>query len=724
VRDFVLEIGAENIPASYVEPAFEQLANDAQALLGELRLGWEELYATGTPRRLLLLVQGLEERQASAEETVTGPPVSKGFDESGQPTKAAEGFARSNGIAVGDLLRIPTPKGEYLGYHRKLECKTAAELLAARLPALIGGLRFPKVMKWEPTGTKFARPVRWIVCLIGGAVVRFRFADVTSGNVSYGRPWFKGERVTVRSAESYLKDISKLGIIVDDEARRKRIWSLAEKTAARANLVPLDDPDLLSELTFMVEDPRVLMGEFPESYLRLPPEVVTTAMRSHQRYIALHDGGGRLVPGFITFTDGPVQAPSGVRNGNEKVLKARLEDARFYWQEDLKRGVEGLADELKRIVFIERLGTLGQKSDRIRVLARYVNEHVGEARQQPTALIDRAATLAKADLASEMIKDGKEFTLLQGRIGSHYARECGEAPAVVDAIEQHYWPRTPTDGVPTSAVGAAVGVADRIDTIVGCFLAGFVPTGSQDPYALRRQANGLVRILEAERAIRIDELIRVSAGLYAEAGLTASEKSRGTISDIEKFFVARCESYLKDRGITYDVVDAVSRVHWARPGVALEIAREIAKLRGDARFERLITGVKRVGNILSAEKRTYGSDWESIRAAFAGPEETRSAPESTRFLTDRFEQPAEDALYKAVISVLPDMMSLDRDGEYGAILETLSRLADPIDVYFDDVLVNCEDAELRENRHRFLAAIFSVFSRYADYSFIVEEGSE
>jgi glycyl-tRNA synthetase beta chain len=722
VTDFLLEIGAENVPASYVEPAFRQLADDAETMFADLRLPWEEIYATGTPRRLVLLVRGLADRQETAEETVTGPPVSRGFGEDGTPTKAAEGFARSHGRSVPDLQRISTPKGEYLGFRRELESRRTRELLAERLPGLIGALRFPKVMKWETSGTRFARPVRWIVCLYGSAVVRFAFAGVDSGPWSYGRPWFDGERVRIGSAGSYLSDISRLGVMVDDEARRERIWTLAVRTAAKSGLVPKEDVGLLDELTFMLENPRVFIGEFSPDYLNLPPEVVTTAMRSHQRYIALEDGRGRLVAKFVAFTDGPVTGPREVRRGNEKVLRARLDDAQFYWQEDLKRGMDGLAAKLRRIVFIEGLGTLGQKSDRIRELARYTNAQLEGERRLSDELIDRASALAKADLASEMIKDGKEFTLLQGLIGSHYSRECGEDPAVVDAIDQHYRPRSPADAVPTSLPGAILGVADRMDTICGCFLAGFVPTGSQDPYALRRQANGLMRLLEREPSVRVDDLVRIAVDLYVDSGLADREPANQTISALDSFFETRCDAFLKDRGIAYDIVDAVSRVCWTRPGVALARAREIARYRGDAEFERLVTGVKRVGNILSADKRTYGSDWESILESFGHGSAKDGEPDSKRFATSRFADPAEIQLHQAITGALPQVAEYEHSGDFASVLKTLSRLADPIDEYFDRVLVNCEEPDLRENRHRFLAALFGLFSRYADFSCIVEEG--
>ena len=718
MKDFVLEIGTENIPASFITPAFKQLCDDAEALLEESRLPYDEIYATGTPRRLVLIVTGLAGEQESAEETVTGPPVSKGFDETGKPTRAAEGFAKSLGLTAGALSRIETPKGEYLGYRRKLEQKKTTSLLAERIPGLVRGIKFPKVMRWNSSREQFARPVRWLVCLYGSAVVRFEFAGVASGRTSYGRPWMKGESVTVRSAASYEKDVSALGVIVDDDVRRERIRSMAGRAAQKRGLMLKEDAGLIDEISFMLEDPRLIVGEFSKRYLSLPPEVVTTAMRSHQRYLALTDAAGQLMPMFITFTDGPVKAPAVVRSGNEKVLRARLEDALFYWNEDLKRGTDGLAAELERIVFIEGLGSLAEKSRRVKELAEGVNKKIEEPRRLSPGLIARAAAIAKADLASEMIKDGKEFTLLQGLIGGHYARECGEDAAVVQAVVEHYQPRTPADAVPASTLGSVLSVADRVDTISGCFLAGFVPSGSQDPYALRRSANGLIRILEGEPSVEIDGLLEQSIDLYMRGGYTDADTAAAARANLRGFFTNRCEAFLKERGVAYDVVAAVSRVSWSRPGIALERALGIAHLRGDATFERLITGVKRVGNILDREKRTFGADQDEIKEAF-GPE--RALRPDLRYDTAKFVEKPEHELYEAVKAAIGDLFEAGAEKNFEKILKILSGLADSIDSYFDRVLVNCDDLDLRENRHNFLASVFAVFARYADFLRIVDE---
>ncbi len=718
-RDFLLEIGAENIPAFYILPAVEQLRASMRAWLDESRLSYDDIYVTGTPRRLAVIVNNLADRQDASEELVTGPPAERAYDENGAPTKAAEGFARAHGIAVDKLATVDTPRGEFIGFRRTLKRAKTTTMLRGHMGALIAGLRFPKTMKWEPSGARFARPVRWIVCLYGRDVVRVCFADVTSGNRSYGRPWMKGESVAVKSAGSYHTSLARLGIIVDHEQRRERVRSLAGKAAARIGLHLVEDDNLITELTFMVEDPHVIVGEFPEEYLKLPPEVVTAAMRSHQRYITLVDDKKKLVPHFITFTDGRVTSPAQVRRGNEKVLKARLADAQFYWNEDIRRGVDGLSDELDRIVFIEGLGTLGQKWRRIETLALALNDRLSRRERVSEALVSRASKLAKFDLASEMIKDGKEFTKLQGLIGSHYARVVGEDRDVVAAIAEHYRPRTPAERVPRSTLGALVGVADRVDTICGCFLAGFIPTGSQDPYALRRLANGLIRIVSDEPGIHLDELIEQAVALYVGGGFTTQETADGTRGALVDFFKARCEAYLKDKRVPYDVANAVKPLSWAQPGLALDRSREIARLRGDSRFERLITGVKRVGNILSAQHRLMGLDWGRIHAALDG---TADLADGIGFSGDLFQDPPETALLDALRKAAPRIVEFEQQHDFAEVLHALSTLADPIDAYFDGVLVNCEDSALRSNRHGFLAAVYALFSRYADFSEIVEEG--
>ena len=725
MSDFVLEIGVENVPASYLPPAIAQLAADARALFERARIVHGNIYTTATPRRLVVVVRDVADRQSEAEELVTGPPVARAYNPDGTPTPAAEGFARGQGVAVAALKRIDTPKGEYLGLRKKLPRARSADVLQQELPALIAGLKFPKTMKWEASGTRFARPVRWMVALYGKKIVPITFADVESGRVTWGRPWMQpvrgraSEQRTIAEASVYTAGVASMDIVLDHEARKARIRELAEKAASAAQSRVVEDDDLLTELSFMLEDPRVLTGTFDAKYLDLPPEVIVVAMRSHQRYLALADAKGSLAPRFITFTDGPVLGPAEVLRGNQRVLHARLEDAEFYWREDLKRGMDGMADELDRIVFVEGMGTIGQKWRRILELARSIEAGRAANERVVDADLERAARLAKADLASSMIRDGKEFTALQGVIGAHYALACKERAPVATAVREHYQPRTAGDALPAGALGRVLGLCDRIDTVVGCFLAGMKPTGSQDPFALRRGANGAVRLASEMSGARLDTIAEAASANYAivlgEAALRTKWTEQRVRNDVMEFLRGRVEAHLKESGIPYDVADAVIAVAWAEPGVALARARALAAMRGDRAFERLITGVKRVGNILPRDRRRLATPWESVAKAFA-PVATAT------FDPARFADPAEGRLLDAVRKSVAEIYPLEKKSAFDAVLVALSRLADPIDSYFDAVLVNADDPAVRENRISFLGEVFGLFGRYADFQSIVEQG--
>jgi glycyl-tRNA synthetase beta chain len=717
MSDLLLEIGCENLPPASIKPAFEQLARLTAGRLAEHRLPYEEIYTTGSPRRLVLIVRGLAATQTSQTETVTGPPASRAFDGNGNPTQAAVGFARSQGVAVKDLECIPTERGEYMGVTRRLRSQRASVLLREILPGLIVDLKFPKVMHWESTGASFARPIRWLVALLGEKIVRFKVAGITAGNVTHTIPWIRRDRIKVRGADHYLSRLSKAGVVLDHEERFRKIERQAQQAAARAGLTLVEDRALCGELTFMLEDPRHLVGAFDEKYLKLPPEVVITAMKAHQRYLALRGKRKRLVAKFITFTEGKVGSPAEVRRGNEKVLKARLEDALFYWREDVKTGIEGLADKLRSIVFVEGLGTLADKAARLETIGLHLAK--SGALELPGATIARAARLAKADLASEMIKDGKEFTLLQGMIGSHYAGEAGESGETVTALREYYMPRNPTDPLPATTLGALLGVADRIDTITGCFLAGLTPSGSQDPYALRRLANGLIRILEDRPEVSIQLLLDATIAAFEEQGLTGQANGEAR-ERLAEFFQNRTEAFLKERGIAYDVVGAVSAVAWALPALALKRARAMETARGNDAFELLITGAKRVGNILEKPHKILGADWPRLQTAFL---ESGALSEELRFDPGRFEDEAEETLYAEIKKAVPRMIESDSRADADSVFNILAGLGPTIDRYFDRVLVNCPDRDTRDNRHRFLATVFALFSKYADFSYIVEEGT-
>ena len=713
MKDFLLEIGCENLPPHGIRSAFESLHKLAEASLASLRFEYKSIYTTGAPRRLVLIVEGLADKQTAGKETVTGPPIDRAFDDAGKPTKAAEGFARSRGVSVDKLQTVETPKGKFLGITQKLPTQSASKILQQEIPQWVRSLTFPKLMHWESEGLVFARPIRWLLCLHGDKVVPLKLAGVKSDALTYTVPWVRPKGLRVRNAKHYRDVMKKQGVIVDHERRRRTIETLAANAADRAGLKLIEDGALVNELTFMLEEPKPLMGEFDKRYLTLPAEVVTTAMRSHQRYMAFRKGR-KLVAKFLTFTEGKVGSPATVRKGNEKVLRARLEDALFYWHDDLKTGMDGLAGKLDAIVFIEGLGTLGDKSRRIAALVGGVQEALQVEAPVDDQVLKRAATVAKADLASEMIKDGKEFTLLQGLIGAYYAKECGEAAEVVDAIREQYLPRNPGDKLPKTVAGRCLGIADRIDTITGCFLAGFRPTGSQDPYALRRQANAVIRLIEEASDFSLLPLIEASVAPFTSGEYKTEVGIDAVSGELVDFFKQRVATYLKERGVAYDAVDAVTAVAWERPGAALEQARAIERMRGDDAFELLITGVKRVGNILSSENKRFGHPMAEVEAALAGA--------SRAFDPKAFTDAAEGSLHSAVVEALPELVKTTNAGDIDAALRRLAKLGPVIDAYFDAVLVNADDAAVRANRHAFLAAIFGLFSQYADFSHIVESG--
>ncbi len=717
MKDFVLEIGCENLPASYIQPALIQMEREMELLLQDSRLDCSAIRTAGTPRRLVLFVKKLSVVQRKTSEDITGPPASAAFDAGGNPTSAALGFARSKNLAPGKLKIISTKKGDYAGFTRKLPSRTASAVLRERLPGFIAGLKFPKTMRWENESSRFARPVRWIVCLHGSSVVKLRFGGVTAGRKTCKVPWLDGKKIVVKSAASYTAHMKRLGIIVEQTGRLERLKTLADKAAAKAGLKLVADDELFEEICFMLENPRVFIGEFPQKFMDLPPEVIITAMKTHQRYFALRQKRSKkLAARFLAFYDGAKKSAARIRKGNEKVLNARLADAHFYWRADIDRGIDNLSKKLESMVFIKGLGTIMDKSIRMKAIMEYIHKR-GPSPALSAGSLGRAALLAKADLASEMIKDGKEFTLLQGLIGSHYAGAAGESAEVVQAISEHYMPRTVSDPLPSSPGGILLSISDKIDNICGCFLAGFKPTGSQDPYALRRQAAALIRILEDQSLISLDALIKKSVSLYKSGNLPRGadfEKIRGGIED---FFRTRIRAYLAEKGIDYDIVDAVVPVAWMTPKESVNRCAAINETRSLPAFELLIRGVKRVGNILPSSKKRYGADLESISAALDAPGKPHR---EKSFKTDLFQEAEERNLYSRVLERLPQLMEFDESGDFKSIMTALSGLAEAIDDYFDKVLVNTDDCELKSNRINFLACLFAVFSRYADFSYIVE----
>ncbi len=720
-KDFLLEIGCENIPSGYIEGALNQLENLFSRFLEEERIAHESLLVTGTPNRLIVHIEGLAAKQESAEERIIGPPAGIALTPDGGYTKAAEGFAKSQGVPVSRISRVTTGKGEYIAVIKKVRGRPSGKLLQERIPAIIDGIRFPKVMRWDSSGQRFARPIRWILALYGDKVMKV----VLSGGLTAGRrtrlsPFF-GSSVEIDSIARYFELLDDQGIILDDEVRRSKVLSMAKKAARGSGGTLVEDEDLVHVVANLLEIPVPLVGEFDPAFLRLPREVVVTALKSHQRYFSVSDESDNLMPVFVAFADGIKKNKKEIIKGYERVLQARLADAEFYYREDTAKPLEELSDKLDGIVWLERLGTLAQKAERIERLGHYIIERAGIGTGEIVENLSRAARLAKADLASEMVKDGKEFTLLQGYIGREYARAAGEREEVAEAIFEHYLPRFAGDVTPSTDTGAILAAADKIDTIVGCFMSGIEPTGSQDPYALRRQSLGLLRILIEKRfPVPIGGLIESSVCLFAEEGIIDRSDARdsGALSKVRQFIEGRLNVILRDEGYEHDLVQAVLSAPWEYPFAPGELVRELQGMRREGELLPLVLAMKRIINILPREMKEPISHSEGVEAlgALLRKDEGRLG-----FSTGLFVERSESDLLGEASACAEKLMKLFVNKEFDKIFIVMSRIVPSIDGYFDAVLVNCDDEAVRANRHKFLSSLRIAFGLFCDFSVVAGE---
>jgi len=687
--DLVFELGTEEIPAGYLPPAARQLREGAERFLADHRLEAAAVETHATPRRLVLMMPGLAEAQEDRTEEVTGPPWHAAFDADGKPTKAAEGFARGRGLEPKDLRRVETGRGPYVGATVTVRGRPTIELLAAALPELIAALDFPKTMVWGPQRFRFARPIRWILALFGSDVVPFEVEGVAAGRVTYGHRVLAKGPFTLKKAADYEKALEKGRVVLRASERARRITELLETTAREAGGALVPDPGLVEEVSYLVETPSAFASDFDEEFLELPDPVVTTAMRDHQRYFAVADPHGRLLPRFLCVANSAPEAVDRVKDGNRRVLRARLDDARFYWNEDRKTRLADKVPQLAGVVWLEGYGSLADKTRRLEKLASSLADAVAPGEGDTVA---RAALLAKTDLVTEMIRDGKEFTALQGVMGREYALANGEPPAVALALEEQYRPRFAGDDLPSSGPGAALALADRIDTMVGVWAAGLKPTSSKDPFALRRGALGVIRILlDRELPLRIEDLVDRAAEGYGD--LLADRA--GLVREVTEFVRDRMSRFLTDeQGFEADVVAAVVPSAGGNPLDARARCAALGTLRSEHRedFDALAAGFKRAKNILKKDR----ADGEPT--------------------ADRLAEDAERALYEAWRAVDAEVAAAERDRRYRDAFAGLARLRAPIDAFFDSVMVLTEDPALRENRLRLLGSIVDRVLGLADLS--------
>ena len=682
-KTLLLEIGTEEVPAHVMPGILSQLKENAAKTFEELRIEYKNIKTLGTPRRSALLVEGLAEQQADLSKENRGPAVNIAFDADGNPTKAAQGFARGQGVKPEELV---TKDGYvYAMVHEK--GGQTVDLLGDTLKGLVDGLNFPNNMHWADLDYKFIRPLRWLVALYGQDVIDFEVANVKSGRTSRGHRFLSEGDFEIANAEDYVEACRKASIIVDQNERCEMIrQQIAEVAAANGGQAEVNE-DLLEEVLYLVEYPTALCGKFDEKYLALPAEAVITPMRDHQRYFpVLKDG--QLLPLFITIRNGGKEHLETVQHGNERVLRARLEDAQFFFDEDRKKTLEQHGEKLKTVVFQDGLGTIYDKALRLEVLAGYIADAIGANEQDKKDAV-RAAKLAKADLVTGMVT---EFTELQGVMGREYALLDGETKAVAQAIDEHYMPRFAGDSQPASVAGRIVSLADKIDTIVGTFSRGLIPTGSQDPFALRRQALGIVNMLkEAQYHISLSQLVAKAMELLkiADAGQQAKLQN-----DVADFMKLRLKNVLADAGIRYDVVDAVFVTVDDIYGVFLRAQAVNEAVKQD--MEKTIQAFVRTGNI--ARKA------EDVQAAV-----------DADLLAEQVEKDLCKAYEAAAAKVETEIAAQD----YAGAIATLSQLAAPIDAFFDGVMVMDKDEKIKNNRLGLLKLVDNLVCQVADFSKIV-----
>jgi glycyl-tRNA synthetase beta chain len=685
----LIEIGTEELPPSFLAPAAAELERRIRALLGDHGITAGPAEQFSAPRRLAVRFADVPAEKPAATVEVQGPPKRAAFDADGKPTRTAVGFSTAQGRRPEDIYCKTTPRGEYAFVKKEQPAVPTASVLAGGLAAVVKSLPFPKSMRWDASGLRFARPVRWLVCLLGAEPVRFGFDTLQSGALTRGHRNHTPEPVAIPAPEDYEAVLERHRVIAAHPARRARIESELARLAGEVGGAPVADEELLEESADITEYPEPVRCAFDPAYLDLPAEVLITALKKHQRCFSIQraDGPG-LVPGFIAVTNTPGCDHTAVRTWYEKAVDSRLRDARFFVTADLRRGLEPLVEEEKRVVWIEEMGSYFDKTERLRAICRFLARAVPAA--DATAL-DRAALLCKTDLLTEMVRE-KEFTSLQGIIGGIYARRTGEPEKVAAAIAGHYLPNFAGDALPATVEAALLSIADKLDNIVATFLTGAIPTGSEDPFALRRQAAGIFAII-LERGLGLDtaELLGCAVGRFEAPDPDHAARLPG-------FLIEREAQALADRAVPYDVANAVLAAFGNRPVTALNSARALAHFRSQPEFERLIVGQKRVANILKKEKVTGQPD----PAAFV--------------------EAAERLLWDESRAAEPGVIRALDTGDYDRAFELLLGLRPAIDKFFDDVLVMDKDERVRTNRLCLLASVRALFGRVADLSKIVIEG--
>ncbi len=694
MSELLFEIGSEELPAAYAREALSAMPGIVARELTARGLAVEaaRVRVAGTPRRLAAGVDRLPPSTPRATRTVLGPPKSAAYKD-GRPTKAAEGFAAKSGLPVDRLTVVATEKGEYLAAQVEEGGRPTSEVLAEALPAVIGSIPFPKSMRWASLEARFARPVRWILAAFDGRRVPFSWGGLESGTVTHGHRFLAPGPVEVTRWSDYERALEAAHVVVDPTRRRERVFAESVKAAASVGGTLDADGPLLDTVNFLVEEPHPVVGGFDPALLDLPADVIVTPMRVHQRYFPVRDANGALMAHFVTVANVPARDPAVVARGNERVLRARLADARYFFELDLKTPLEAMAAGLDRVTFQQKLGSYAEKVERTRALALEIHAALAGTPGLPeAAAVDRAARLAKADLTSKMVF---EFPELQGLMGRTYARRAGEHPNVAEAIAEHHQPRFAGDALPASHLGAILSIADRLDTVAGIFGIGERPTGSADPFGLRRHALAVIGILRhREYRLPLRRLLASAARGFAGK---VKEPERAAVEAAD-YVKGRLENALREEGLPYDAVDAALSARFDDVNEAVARAKAVAELKGLPEVEPIAVGFKRAANLLgTARKEDLG-----------GP------VDPSAFVHD-----AERALHRAAVDVAESVRGHARAGRWPNALGETVRLKGPIDAFYGSVMVMDQDERIRRNRLALLSEVVGIFAGIADVTKIV-----
>jgi len=693
MENVVLEIGTEEIPAQYMENALKDLNRLAKNYLEESRIKYKEVKVYGTPRRLILFIFHIKEKQEDIFQKIKGPAYLIAYNKESQPQKPALKFAQNQGVNIEDLIVEDTEKGKYIFALKSKIGQPTIDILSRIFPKTIKSMQFPKSMRWEESSLRFIRPIRWILALYGKEIIKFNLDGLNSENITYGHRLLAPKKIIISSTQEYFKKIEKNYVIIDPQIRENIIKTDIKQIIKEIGGEKIINEKQLKEIIYLVEYPNAILGKYDKKYLELPKDVLTVVMEKHQKYFPVFKNKDELLPLFIVIINNSKKYASKIKEGNENVLRARLEDAKFFYQEDQKIPLEESVDKLKNVIFQEKLGSLFDKTKRLELLCDYISDSL-RVKQKVKKDLLRSAHLCKADLVTEMVK---EFPELQGSTGKEYAILSNEKKEVAEPIFEHYLPRFSGDRLPETENGMILGIADKVDSIIGCFMMGLTPTGSQDPYGLRRQSRGKIAIiLKNNLQISLKDIIQKSLSLYkTSVSLELQIDENKIVSQILNFFKQRVKNIFLEEGIRYDVIDSVLAVD--SDGDVVDVKhriKAIEELYNKPIFRKILNSSSRVLNLSKSNEET----------------------EIDRSL---LKEKAELNLYHNYESIYPQTRAFIYNKEYKKVFKLLGNLCEPVDEFFDQVLVMDKDKHIRKNRIALIKKIGILFNQVADLSKIV-----